>query len=347
MKVKSGSDWLVEQEKLARRKIAELQRAPGRTASSAVLAPAQNSEGAATLAVVMRLLFILGVLLLVMSFGSFCGMLLFTFSGNMKVVMELLALPVAFPVFSLIGGDFGPDTTFYRNIASGSWGIFLITLLLSYFLGYAPDKIRKKRKKVTRRSGETSSQKRKRNTELEKWQEKLKNIQAGREAEEKTSHLLATLLNDNWTLYRNVTLPDGRNDDIDAVLIGPNGVYNLEVKAYSGLHRYSTGEWKVAMGGGAWETKDWNPARQAADGSQRIKSFLASQGLGGINVQPRVVWGGKGRVEVVGQPPVQIWFMSSRDIGSFLKKDLMGGNTRLRSQDLSRLELALEWVIKA
>lgn len=218
-----------------------------------------------------------------------------------------------------------------------------------FVMAYTPNRNQAKYKKerVTRRVGETFAQKHKREKELAQWREKLKNVQAGIQAENKTSHLLGSLLNDNWILYRNVTLSDGRNDDIDAVLVGPNGVYSLEIKAYSGLHRYSTGEWKVAMGGGVWEIKEWNPARQAADGRKRLMSFLASQGLGGINVQPRVVWGGEGRVEVVGQPPVQIWFMSSRDIGSFLKKDLMGGNTRLRSQDLSRLKLALEWVIKA
>lgn len=345
MKVKSGSDWLLSQEKLARRKIAELQRVPpSRTVTETGSRSIQGSGDAGTLKLILKLVFILCVLLLVISVVSFLAFFIFPPEGSLKAVMEVLALPIAFPLLSLMGGDFGENTDFYRSIASGGWGIFLITLLLSYFLGYAPDKVKKE--KVTRKVGETSAQKRQREKTLAEWQEKLKNVQAGHEAEERTSHLLGSLLNDNWTLYRNVTLSDGRNDDIDAVLVGPSGVYVLEIKAYSGLHRYSTTRWEVAMGGGRWQAKEWNPARQAADGQKRLMSFLGSQGLGHIKVEPRVVWAGEGRVEVVGQPPVLFWFLSSPNIASFLKKDLWRGATRLRANDLANLDKAFSWLLQ-
>lgn len=94
------------------------------------------------------------------------------------------------------------------------------------------------------------------------------------------------------------------------------------------------------MGGGRWQAKEWNPARQASDGSQRLMSFFTSQGIGGINVQPRVVWAGSGRVELVGSPRVLIWFLSDGSL-SWIKRDLEGGGSRLRANDLAKLDLAL------
>jgi hypothetical protein len=50
-----------------------------------------------------------------------------------------------------------------------------------------------------------------------------RNYRAGRAGEDRAAEQLRTVLDDCWTIYRNLQLPD-RKDDLDLVLVGPGGV---------------------------------------------------------------------------------------------------------------------------
>lgn len=254
--------------------------------------------------------------------------------------MELIGTPVlilAFLLMSSLTNDVevsgGPPKEFVFGFV-----FFLFCIYLFLFIkAYRPQKKRYRQETITRQYGETPAQKRRRLDKLSEWQAKLKNVRAGIEAEDRTAATLASILDDNWILYRNVTLPDGRKDDIDAVLAGPTGVFSLEIKAYSGYHRYSGDTWETSMGGGAWKKEQWSPAVQATQGVQRLTNFLAQRGLR-IAVEPRVVWAGTGRVEIIGRPPVSIWFLTSQNSSDWIRRDLLDRHSILSRQHLFMIE---------
>jgi hypothetical protein len=129
----------------------------------------------------------------------------------------------------------------------------------------------------------------------------------GRQGEEVLAAFLADHLDASWTLYRNVVLPDGRGD-IDAVLVGPRGIYALEVKAYSGSYRNEGKTWRRRQGGRWVEMKN-SPTRQALGNAVRLHHFLKERDVV-MHVEPRVVWVGPGRVRFR-RPAAAIWVLSS------------------------------------
>ncbi len=83
---------------------------------------------------------------------------------------------------------------------------------------------------------------------------------------------LKRLLDKRWKLFRNVIVP-GSDADIDAVLVGPQGVLAFEIKAYSGNFRVRGSQWHYRTGGG-WRPMDVNPIKQAAWNRQRLARYL-------------------------------------------------------------------------
>jgi hypothetical protein len=128
----------------------------------------------------------------------------------------------------------------------------------------------------------------------------------GRRGEERLVAFLREKLDGHWVLFRNIVLP-GSQGDIDAILIGLQGIYALEVKAYSGYYRNQGKRWWKRVIG-VWRTIDHNPTRQALRNAQRLHEYLASQGVD-VWVEPRVVWAGSGKVWLE-RPAVRVWQFS-------------------------------------
>lgn len=150
---------------------------------------------------------------------------------------------------------------------------------------------------------------------LDTLQNKEKNFADGRGGEEKIALLLAEHLGPEWTLYRNLLLRDGKGD-IDAVLVGPQGVYVLEVKAYGGEYFNEGKAWKYKHKG-SWIPMKRNPTQQALWNAKRLHTHLASRGLN-VFVQPRVAWTGEGYLSL-SQPAAPIWYLDRPD---FILQDL-------------------------
>lgn len=136
------------------------------------------------------------------------------------------------------------------------------------------------------------------------------NYLAGRQGEERLATFLETNLSDEWALFRNVVLPDGRGD-LDAVLVGPGGVYALEVKTYAGHFRNVGDGWYQRNARGEWEPMRANPTRQARRNEERLRLFLSQANLT-APVTSRVVWAGDGLLVQEG-PQVTIWELRRRD----------------------------------
>jgi hypothetical protein len=94
----------------------------------------------------------------------------------------------------------------------------------------------------------------------------------GERGEDEVVAELKRLLDKRWKLFRNVVVPDS-DADIDAVLVGPQGVLAFEIKAYSGNFRVRGSQWHYRASGG-WRPMDVNPIKQAAWNRQRLARYL-------------------------------------------------------------------------
>ena len=94
----------------------------------------------------------------------------------------------------------------------------------------------------------------------------------GERGEDEVVAELKRLLDKRWMLFRNVVVP-GSDADIDAVLVGPQGVLAFEIKAYSGNFRVRGSQWHYRASGG-WRPMDINPIKQTAWNRQRLARYL-------------------------------------------------------------------------
>ena len=127
----------------------------------------------------------------------------------------------------------------------------------------------------------------------------------GQEGEERAVEAVRQALDGNWTLFRNVRLPGRSKADIDLVLVGPPGVWAIEVKTLAGEYR-NIGEHWERRAGNRWELLKQSPSRQAQDNAVRLANFLRADGIRQW-VNPAVVWADHEGVVTVENPMVPVW----------------------------------------
>ena len=121
-------------------------------------------------------------------------------------------------------------------------------------------------------------------------------------------------LGGEWTLFRNVKLPSSKVSDrfdIDMVLLGPPGVFALEVKAYTGDYRYVKQHfYRRAMMG--WRRMRHNPGKQARATAGVLHAYITETLNEDVWVEPRLVWVGPGDLTLQ-EPEVFVWFVAKLD----------------------------------
>jgi hypothetical protein len=144
---------------------------------------------------------------------------------------------------------------------------------------------------------------------VELWQEE-QNFRRGQLGESEAARLLRLGLGADWTLFRNVKLP-GSNVDIDMVLLGPSGVFALEVKAYTGNYRYTKQRFyrRTMM---TWRRMQHNPGKQARAAAGLLHRYITDTLNEDIWVEPRLVWVGPGDL-MLEEPEVFVWFIEKLD----------------------------------
>jgi hypothetical protein len=137
-----------------------------------------------------------------------------------------------------------------------------------------------------------------------KLDEQVEDFRKGQEGENRTTEVINATLNGEWSLFRDVILP-GRGGDIDLVLVGPIGVWVLEIKTLSGKFRNVGDIWQVI------KRKDWknlraSPGRQASKNAACLAGFLKADGI--ITwVNSAVVWANPESPLEVENPAVAVW----------------------------------------
>jgi hypothetical protein len=127
----------------------------------------------------------------------------------------------------------------------------------------------------------------------------------GQEGEDRVVEAVRQNLDGNWTLFRNVTLPGRNKGDIDLVLVGPTGVWTLEVKTFTGEYRNIGEQWEYRAGN-RWKLRKPSPSRQAQDNAARLSSFFKADGVKQW-VTPAVAWANPDSPLLVENPMVAIW----------------------------------------
>jgi len=103
----------------------------------------------------------------------------------------------------------------------------------------------------------------------------------GWEGEKKVVQLLSSKLSDDYTLINDLSIHNGRGD-IDLVVIGPNGIFVLETKNWSGDITCVGDDWQRV----GRRTFKSSPSRQVKRNAARIRRIIdSSQSFRAMNVR--------------------------------------------------------------
>jgi hypothetical protein len=133
---------------------------------------------------------------------------------------------------------------------------------------------------------------------------KFRSYRDGREGEEWATNMVRAALDSRWTVFRSVKLPK-RKEDIDLVLVGPAGVWALEVKAYSAPVRVQNKVWEY-LSGKKWRTLD-DPVGQVRKNAQLLRYYLDQYGLA-RHIEAAVVLAKPQQASNFGPTDEPVWF---------------------------------------
>lgn len=133
----------------------------------------------------------------------------------------------------------------------------------------------------------------------------IDNYRKGEEGEERSVAAIQQALDGSWSLFRNVVLPGRKGGDLDAVLVGPSGVWVLETKTFTGEYR-NTGEHWEYRAGNRWKSVKKSPSRQAKTNAARLGNFLKADNIEQW-VFPAVIWAEPNSPLTVENPAVAVW----------------------------------------
>lgn len=154
-------------------------------------------------------------------------------------------------------------------------------------------------------------------------------LSAGAAGEEDAAALISNLP-DEYTVFRNAV---AAGVEIDFIVVGPTGVFVIEVKAYSGtlLGDYSEQQWlkrKRSPMGNVYEKDVSNPLLQARRGAAALSRELLRRGER-IYVNGAVyLAGGECTAEITGDPPCERLFSHYDELLDFITENPHGISPR-------------------
>ncbi len=159
---------------------------------------------------------------------------------------------------------------------------------------------------------------------------RIETYRQGQEGEEQVVEMMRQNLDGNWTLFRNVVLPGRNPADIDAVLVGPPGVWALEVKTFTGEYRNIGEHWEYRAGN-QWKLLKASPSRQAQGNAIRLANFFKADGLTQW-VTAAVVWADSESPLSVENPAVAVWGLGRlpEELGNIWQGQAMPEATQVR-----------------
>jgi hypothetical protein len=127
----------------------------------------------------------------------------------------------------------------------------------------------------------------------------------GQEGEDRVLEVILQALDGNWKVFRNVSVPGMKRSDIDVILVGPPGVWALEVKNLKGEYRNIGDTWEIRHGKD-WRSSKSQPSQEARAHAANLGGFLKADGIH-VFANPAVVWANPESALVVDNPSVAVW----------------------------------------
>ena len=140
---------------------------------------------------------------------------------------------------------------------------------------------------------------------IERLDKERDNYHLGEVGEDRVEEIIRQSLDGHWYLFRNVVLPGRNKGDIDGVLVGPAGVWILEIKNFHGEYRNIGDRWEYRSGK-VWKPAKVNPSQQALNNAIRLGNFLKADGNKQW-VTPSVVWANVECPVIVENPVTAVW----------------------------------------
>jgi hypothetical protein len=136
---------------------------------------------------------------------------------------------------------------------------------------------------------------------------KIENYRKGQGGEDKVVEVIRQSLDGNWFLFRNIVVPGRNKSDLDGVLVGPSGLWVLEIKTFTGEYRNIGEHWEYRSGN-RWKLMPASPSRQAQDNAVRLANFLRADDIRQW-VTPAVVWANRETPLTVENPSTAVWLL--------------------------------------
>ena len=172
----------------------------------------------------------------------------------------------------------------------------------------------------------------------------------GEIGEERTVSIIQQVLDGKWSAFLNVNIPGRGRGDTDVILVGPAGVYALEVKNLTGTYRNVGEHWEF-QSRKHWRIAKANPSRQAQANAVRLAAFLKADSISQW-VTPAVVWANPDAPLTVENPAVAVWTLDRlRDeLGNLAQLNNVDAPTRERiAEKLTKLcqsQAAKQWYVE-
>ncbi len=171
-----------------------------------------------------------------------------------------------------------------------------------------------------------------------RFDKQIETYRRGEEGEERAVQQILQALDGNWTLFRNIDLPGRNRADLDIVLVGPPGVWTLEIKNYRGKYRNIGDRWEYFRNK-AWKKLRSNPSHQAMQSAIRLANHFKADNLN-VFVNPVVVWVSEDGDLQVEDPYVAVWTLEhlSDELGNIWHVEKLSNQEREKIiEKLSRL----------
>lgn len=140
---------------------------------------------------------------------------------------------------------------------------------------------------------------------IQRLDRQIEDHRRGQEGEEKVVETIVQALDGTWQLFRNVSLPGRNKGDLDLALVGPSGVWLLEVKNFNGKYRNIGASWQIQRGK-SWKPLSKSPSEQALNNALRLKNFLKASKVD-VLVESAIVWANEESSLSVETPSVAVW----------------------------------------
>lgn len=134
---------------------------------------------------------------------------------------------------------------------------------------------------------------------------KIEEYRLGQEGEDQVVQSIIQSLDGNWHLFRNVKLPGKSKSDLDLILVGPSGIWALEVKNFNGFYRNIGDRWEY-LKNKQWRSLSKSPSQQARREAGNLAGFLRADKINAY-VNGVVVWANPESPLTVDNPSTTIW----------------------------------------